>query len=144
MREILFRGKRVDNGEWVEGFYAVKGEAYRQPEQYCICVSTLSHDCESSYFTDVEVWPETVGQYTGLTDRNGKKIFEGDIVWGDDCSGTWHKGIVEYDDNLGCFIVNAQNFMQYPKNEDCYCLSGHWCVEGNIHDNEELLKEGAK
>ena len=142
MREVLFRGKTKENGEWVQGYFVYAksdfdSEEYREAD-------IIPHDTDRVYKGEYNVVfpciPETVGQYTGLTDKNGKKIFEGDIVWGDDCTGTWHKGVVEYDDSIGSFIINAKRFMQYPKNENHYDLLGCWSIEGNIHDNPELLE----
>ena len=133
MREILFRGKRVDNGEWIQGDivqFPVHG-VVRIVEQ------------EPSY-KDAEVDSDTVGQYTGLTDKNGKKIFEGDIIHLE-YSQVFFGGVYfgEYTAEVsykeGCFItdgINNGDEIETP-------LSGFDNDEveiiGNIHDNPELL-----
>lgn len=133
MREILFRGKRKDNGEWVEG-YLFYIEKYNQ----CLIGN---YDHEKGYYDDCEVDPETVGQYTGLTDQNGVKIFEGDVVKHETM---FDKRIypVVFDDGAFCYFCdrNAFPFADYE-----FGIDSEWVeIIGNIHDNPELLKEGGE
>ena len=125
MREVLFRGKRTDNGEWVKGYLYITHTGAHE-------IGSYDAEINIERFT-FDVIPETVGQYTGLTDKNGTKIFEGDIVTG------WfnHEKIVGYIFYGG----NAQFFIQRDgiygielDNSDCWLE-----VIGNIHDNPELL-----
>ena len=133
MREILFRGKRTDNGEWVYG------DLIRD----CICNTTVQYigyylygevaDTENDDV--VSVIPETVGQYTGLKDKNGKKIFEGDIL---DYFDTLY--IVSWSDNLLTYIVTSadekKEYLFYLNKANMDCVY----IVGNIHDNPELLE----
>lgn len=133
MREILFRGKRTDNGEWCEGYLSKSRDENKQLK---LCID---HE-EKGVMCSSIVIPETVGQYTGLTDRNGKKIFEGDIVKAQDdiygsvyCEGI--VGTVLFDETA--FFIETPNIVDtvYLFNE-CAVYE----VIGNIHDNPELLK----
>lgn len=131
MREILFRGKRVDNGAWVEGAFCLKdcddpfGDTVDRP-------SIIKYDppCDGFWF---RVDPETLGQFTGLTDKNGKKIFEGDIITISSAC-VCMTGIVEFHD---CgFEVH-----EYDTYEVLWYYPDELEVIGNIHDNPELLED---
>ena len=126
MREILFRGKRTDNYEWIEGSLCT---TIPSDEDFY----TISYFDFEGYYIEEKVIPETVGQYTGLTDKNGKKIFEGDII--QFCTGMKLHYIVEF--GLGGFMVSRYDIRDAIINVyNCPCE-----VIGNIHDNPELLKE---
>lgn len=138
MKQILFRGKRVDNGEWVCGYL------YRLSERLNPFIMFINSNAESH-----EVILETVGQFTGLCDKNGKKIFEGDILEtagpdGADYQDVVHFGHFNDDDNHGNeyigFYVKSGNYttslLEMPLGKHNYCY-----VIGNIYDNPELLED---
>ena len=140
MRGILFRGKSVETNEWVYGSYIL--------EKY----GNTPYICYFEYGTfvnikQVEVIPETVGQFTGLTDMNGKKIFEGDIVSTKYKLGRGHYYVFEvyYNENL-CHFALTINRGSYTKNKQYDWLqltslkANKVEAIGNIHDNIELLK----
>lgn len=132
MREILFRGKLPDTGEWVEG-YVVKGRLtyiLTAENIHYMSVSVMGH----ASVDVLPVKPETVGQYTGLKDVNGKRIFEGDIVEGEYFDDEDGYGIIQWND--GAFeIVNDYTCVTFHENLYSTDLS----VIGNIHDNPDLI-----
>lgn len=132
MRTILFRGKRKDNGEWVEGYFGIKGETAREAEKYFIMQTTLSADCEQSYFTDIEVVPESVGQLTGFKDASGKEIYEGDILRNK--KGVGYIGQYEAEVVFTNGKISAVGFVEFPPHIFQSCK-----IIGNIHDNPKLL-----
>ncbi|MEK5178241.1 YopX family protein [Paenibacillus odorifer] len=128
-REIKFRGKRIDNSEWIEGYYAYRHDE----EKHYIVVETVSTQGYNTYFTDYEVDPNTVGQYTGLNDKNGRKICEGDII-------RWHERVtadyqITFTEGVFCLDSNGLNNF-YHHREDLV----KWEVIGNIYENPELIE----
>lgn len=127
MREILFRGKRKDNGKWIQGDYQ---HFYIENDIY-VYIGGWGKEMRL-------VKPETVGQFTGLTDKNGKKIFEGDIIE-HHAQGNIivNRGVVVWDASEGRFAYQLRTmlpgfYMHNPETVE---------VIGNIHDNPELLEE---
>lgn len=137
MREILFRGKSIISGEWVFGT-PVCVEENTCPTDRVLLVRAANYDELDNFlpqYESEEVIPETVGQFTGLCDRHGKRVFEGDIL---EDKHTTERSVVEFGEfNCGC----------------CYSVFGYTGVDGvglkpesyldavvgNIHDNPELL-----
>lgn len=137
MREILFRGKNVDNGAWVYGSFIPD-----MLEVFCITdidgfIKPFSLNKEE--LTEVRVERSTVGQFTGLTDKNGKKIFAGDII----STSSKLIGAVEWNDTFAKYIVCynqiSGNWFDF-EGEDCFSVALDCVIIGNIHDNPELLK----
>ena len=154
MREILFRGKRIDNGEWVEGAFLNDRDG-----AFCICpaVSDISYG-DGGNRRRIGCWynvaPSTVGQYTGLKDKNGRRIFEGDIIR-THYTNTRQNGFVEqvvFHNGRFCSLFKIpgpgngkiwtslpDGVPHLPQDKTPYM---EWCeIIGNIHDNPELLEE---
>ena len=131
MREIIFRGKRTDSSEWVEGFLWCEWYAMRQRNDYHIYTFNKTDDGEIFLTGNYNVDPETIGQYTGLSDKNGKRIFEGDIV----CYRNAIFG-VEWSLKYCAYLVVSK----FSGGEDLLINYDNCEVIGNIHDSPELLE----
>lgn len=135
MREILFRGKNRYENKWVYGAYSLW--------DYDSETKTTTTDTSIIDYNDECLWvrviPETVGQFTGMTDVNDEKIFEGDIVKFKRVNAlgytTSRVGVVEYYDELPIFYIYANTGDAWDW-VDCEEIE----VIGNIHDNLELME----
>lgn len=146
MREILFRGKCKRTGKWYEGYYyslpaplTCFSEGERKEDEHLIvfenphCVPDWNMPRE---MVQASVLPETVGQYTGLTDKDGNKIFEGDILAWHSCEdNTDELSFVIFDEDR-CGYVQAWEGSDFKEK----IIAENLRVIGNIHDNPELLK----
>ena len=129
MREILFRGKRTDNGEWVEGFYSA--------EEYNLNIRKIEYIPRIQIIgkcVSMGVITETVGQYTGLTDKNGMRIFEGDLIRSTETGET---AIVQWFSEHSAFMIWCKTSNQVGFLYECEKSIIE--VIGNIHDNPELI-----
>ena len=133
-REILFKAKRKDNGEWVEGYYV-----YCRKRHYILPILNKAIGFDEREDEWVEADPNTICQYTGLTDKNGKRIWENDILRRD---GYWDMRI-EFEN--GAFMVRNADKIQYINRVTYTSISTfdikEYEVIGNIFDNPELLEE---
>ena len=140
MRRILFRAKRMDDGEWVEG--------------YLMCVSGMTFMSVMGIVSPMPVDIDTVGQYTGLTDKNGEKLFEGDIVLKKHIGyiPIEDVGQVSFDDGMFVFESKAWggiyklplSLKEHVENDMGAIIKIKYEYErlGNIYDNPELLRDG--
>ncbi len=135
-REIKFRGKYLKDGNWIYGFLSDKNSDF----------TTIANNEDKGRYTEYSVNPDTVGQFTGLYDRNGKEIYEGDIVNIHDSHETC--GVVEYRDNIAAFVLCREKVKNRHKGDgtDYQLYAGRekrYEIIGNIYDNPELLKESS-
>lgn len=144
-REILFRGKRKDNGRWVEGYYQQRYDAFENIQHLIFWAKSYT------VWEYVEVDPGSICQYTGLTDKHGRKIFEGDIVKGVAYSIDFI-GYIVWIDTIAGFGVRYFNKHREPtawENSSILKAIQRWKqpnefqaeVIGNIFDNPELLNQ---
>lgn len=157
MREIIFRGKRLQGGNWVEGYF-FKSDINKIERESGKATLIFTPDCDTFIMVpechnSFMVVSDTVGQYTGLADKHGKKIFEGDILRiskiADGLGGYYQPPldypvtvVVKWDLCAWMWetLCEDKRYISFP---DAWC---HYECEvvGNIHDNPELLKEEAQ
>ena len=133
MREILFRGKRTDNGEWEYGDLWCNPYGKR-----VVCIVSPINDQGTTGGNEVD--PETVCQFTGLTDKNGRKIFEGDILSAhlDEDNPDYETVVQVIWEEYGWRTMEENGLSDPLDDEDTEIFA----IIGNIHDNPELLEGG--
>ena len=144
MREILFKAKSVQTGEWIEGYFAIICEKTVIIEKESEKYYSIDDEKNSRGNRIIEINPETLCQFTGLCDKNGKKIWENDILktWSDEYAqvkfGFYNTGFAIGNYNQGFYAAFSED--SYYRHE-----LGYWCKEsyvlGNIFDNKELLQQ---
>lgn len=136
MREIIFRGKRIDNGEWVDGFYT------RVADVHYILSGIFDSLINGILNTrGYKVIPETVCQFTGLYDKNGRKIFEGDIVRTKKYGKViGHVNVNDYDTFKVVYEPAIFRLVNSTRGFNLVGRAIDYEVIGNIYDNPELLE----
>lgn len=128
MREIIFRGKRLINCAWVEGLL----ERSLLSDKLVIHTPPKNPDDPDDHGLCRTIFPETIGEYTGLEDKNGKRVFEGDVVILTFSNSKCYGEVVFHN---GGFCVNTlDTFISLQK-----CPAYEFELIGNVHDNPELL-----
>lgn len=132
----LYRGKRTDNGEWVDGYY-VKGMDMYDKEVHLIFEPTTIFYSSGETDGFVEVDPSTICQCTGLTDKNGKLIWENDIV---NCMDAECCGYISWNESEAGFFFDV--LLEDGRFEEEHIYDYQDCMEvvGNVFDNHELLE----
>lgn len=131
MREILFRGKRLDNGKWETGNLIIS-------PSLADCVMIERREPKQKHYSTPTVDADTIGQYSGLKDHEGTMMYEGDIVTGLFIFGMTVKGVVDFDN--GSFGVrwwrgDVLSFTPFSSTTNIT-----WKVIGNVHDNPEVME----
>ena len=132
MREIKFRGKRLDNGEWVYGYYFIKERDIEDGIIWRDIPQIQQRYGDHFQYFDVDL--ATVGQYTGLHDKNGKEIYVGDLV-----------AVADYANWEGVYKIiwdekNLMYMLEAFGDREKLCEFNEYLVKGNIYENPELLE----
>lgn len=139
MREILFRGKDLETGEWVYGYFTYCCSRYDDPEKESVAdiipvdvdrIYTGEYNCHQVHEVDIN----TVGQFTGLVDNNGTKIFEGDVLESDYRSNA----------QIHTIRLHVTDIRNFGKDTACSKIAKICTIVGNIYDNPELLEESKR